>query len=156
MSANNHEVRLRNEFAAEEKVSESLFDKVWKVISQQASIAEEERKTFRATYVEIMNAQQGIAGKGALASFFSQAKVDVSPDLFSKLMTTIEAQRESFHRQQQKLAQIKMQHDNVRLVFPSSLFVGGRPPLELRIISSDKTRGVFETGTDNDVELFKK
>ena len=156
ISANNREVSLRNQFKAQQKSNESSFDKTWKVIQQQAGVAVEERETFRKTYVEIMDSTQGVAGNGQLASFFTQAQVNISPDLFAKLMTTIEAQREGFHRDQQKLLEIVKQHDNVLTMFPSSFFVGSREPLEARIVTSSKTDQTFITGQDNDVDLFKK
>lgn len=156
VSASNSEVGLRNQFNAQQKNNESSFDKTWKVIQQQAGVAETERDTFRQTFTEIMQSQQGVAGKGSLASFFTQAKVDVSPELFLKLMTTIEAQRESFHRDQQKLLEIVRLHDDVRMKLPSSFFVGGRPALEAKIVTSSKTNAAFESGEDNETDLFKK
>lgn len=155
-SSHNNEVSLRNQFNAQQKSNESSFDKTWKIIKQQAGVASQERESFRETYVEIMDATEGVAGRGALASFFQQAKIDITPELFSKLMTTIEAQRESFHRDQQKLLEIKKDHDNVLAKFPSSLFVGSREPLEAKIVTSAKTSEAFGTGEDNDVELFSE
>lgn len=156
VSANNTEVSLRNRFKNQQKSNESSFDKTWKTIQQEAGIAETERETFKSAFVEIMQAQKGVAGNGALASFFSQAKVSITPKLFLKLMTTVEAQRESFHRDQQKLLEIVRLHDDVRTKLPSSFFVGGREALEAKIITSAKTDAVFSSGQDNDVELFKK
>lgn len=156
VSATNAEVSLRNEYKAQLKSNESSFDKTWKVIQQQANIAETERDSFRKTYTEIMTATAGVAGNGSLASFLSQSKIDISPDLFQKLMTTIESQREGFHRDQQKLLQIIKQHDDIRTKIPSSLFVGGREPLETVIITSSKTSDVFQTQKDDDLDLFKK
>lgn len=156
VSAHNTETGLRNQFKAQQKSNESSFDKTWKIIQQQAGVASEERASFRETYVEIMDATEGVAGRGALASFFTQAKIDISPDLFAKLMTTIEAQRETFHRDQQKLLEIVQQHDNVLTQFPSSIFIGGREPLEAVIVTSSKTDEAFLTGQENEVDLFNK
>lgn len=156
VSAHNKETYLRNRFTSQQKSNESSFDKMWKVIQQQTGVASEERETFRETFVEIMQAQQGVAGKGALASFFQQSGVTVSSDLYAKLMTTIEAQRESFHRDQQKLLEIVRQHDDVRTMLPYSFFVGGRPPLEAKIVISTKTDEVFSSGKDDEVDLFRK
>lgn len=155
ISSNNIEVGLRNQFNAQQKTNESSFDKTWKVIQQSAQVPEHERESFRKTYVEIMQATKGVAGNGQLASFFNQAQINISGDLFQKLMTTIESQRESFHRDQQKLLDIKRRHDDVRTKFPSSFFVGGRPELEAKIVTSDKTDEAFNTGKDNDINLFE-
>lgn len=156
ISASNTEISLRNQYVAQVRNNESSFDKMWKIIQQQSGVAETERETFKNTYVEIMEAQQGIAGKGSLASFFQQSGITLSSETFSKLMITIEAQRESFNRDQQKLIEIVRNHDNVRTRFPSSMFVGGREALKPIVITSGKTQSVFANGQDNDIELFKK
>lgn len=156
MSANNSEVGLRNAFTAQQKSNESSFDKMWKIIQQQTGVAEHERESFRQTYTEIMTATKGIAGNGQMASFFTQAKIDVPHDLFQQLMSSIESQRESFHRDQQHLLKIKQQHDDVLAKFPSSIFVGGRTPLEAKIVTSSRTTATFESGQDNDTALFQK
>jgi hypothetical protein len=156
MSAVNAEARARNAFNAQAKVNESSFDKMWKVIKGQAEVSETERESFRKTYTEIMNSTKGVAGQGQLASFFTQAKIDVSPELYSKLMTSIEAQRGSFHRDQQHLLKLKQQHDNIRTTMPSSFFVGSKPELEVKIVTSGKTQEAFSTGEDNDSGVFSK
>lgn len=156
MTSNNSEVALRNAFNAQQKSNESSFDKMWKVIQQQAGVAEHERESFRQTYTEIMSSTKGVAGNGQLASFFNQAKIDVSPDLFSRLMSSIEAERASFHRDQQHLLKIKQQHDDVLLKFPSSLFLVGRQPLEAKIVTSARTDATFSSGQDNDIQLYTK
>jgi hypothetical protein len=154
----NSEISTRADFNAQLKVNESSFDKTWKIIQQEAQVASTERESFRKTYSEIMQSQQGIAGNGQLASFFTQANINISPDLFAKLMTSIEAQRESFHRDQMKLAEIKSNHDKIIGGFPGNMlfFFIRRDPLELKIITSDRTNEAFTSGTDNDVDLNLK
>lgn len=153
MTYSNGEIRLRNQYTAQVSANESSFDKLWKTIKQQSGVANTERETFKNAYVEIMNAQKGIAGEGSLASFFTQAGINLSPDLFKQLMITIESQRESFDRDQKKLVEIKRMHDNALTTIPSSWFVGGRPELELKLITSDRTEEVFSEGKDNDISL---
>lgn len=153
MSATNAEAKARNAFTAQQKSNESSYDKMWKIIKQQAGVADSERASFLKTYTAIMSETKGVAGNGQLASFFTQAKIDVSPALFQQLMSSIEAQRESFHRDQQKLLLMKKQHDDIRTTFPYSMFVGGRPELEAKIVTSDRTTEAFGSGVDNDISL---
>lgn len=150
----NNEIRLRSSFHAQEKNNESSFDKMWKVIQQQAGVAETERESFRNTYVDIMNSTRGVAGNGQLASFFTQAKVDISPKLFEQLMNSIEAQRESFHRDQQKLISIHKMHSDSLTTAPSSLICGWREPLTLKLVTSTRTESAFSTGKDDNTDLF--
>lgn len=152
----NREATVRVQFEAQQKVNESSFDKTWKIIKQQSGVANTERDSFRQTYTEIMTATKGVAGNGQLASFFTQAKVDISPQLFSQLMTTIESQRESFHRDQQKLLQIQAEHDKCFEVQPSGMILsmfGRQNNLKAKLVTSSKTNEAFETGEDNDTDL---
>lgn len=154
----NYEAKLRTDFYAQQKVNESSFDKVWKVIQQSAGVAEQERESFRKTYVEIMAETKGIVGAGGLVSFLSQSKIDVTPELYSKLMITIESQRESFHRDQQKLLQLKAEHDKCFETQPSGIILsllGRTERVKANIVTSAKTNQTFELGEDNDVDLFK-
>lgn len=153
MTASNAEVKARNAFNAQQKTNESSFDKMWKVIQQQSGVADKERDSFRKTYTEIMASTKGVVGAPQLAGFFTQAKVDVTPDLFKMLMASIESQRESFHRDQQHLLLLKKQHDDIIGTMPYSFFVGGRPPLEAKIVTSDRTNEAFGSGVDNNVSL---
>ena len=156
VSATNTEVGLRNAFMAKQKANESSFDKMWKTLQQQTGVADHERESFKQTYSQIMQDTKGVAGNGQLASFFTQAKIDVSPGLFEKLMNSIEAQRAMFHQDQEQLLKIKQEHDNVRQKFPSSLFVGYRPALEAKIVTSTRTDQTFASGKDDDVNLYAK
>ena len=153
--AHNNEVSLRNQFTAQQNINVQVFDNVWKVIEQQTDVAVTERETFKETFTEIMNSQEGIAGKGSLASFFTQAKVDVSPDLYKKLMTSIEAQRGTFLDSQRRLLDIKKSHDDILTRYPSAFFVGGRPALNPVLVNSSKTQDIFNSGVEDDVTLFK-
>lgn len=151
----NREVSLRNQFDAQLKINETVFDNTWKIIEQNSQVAKVERESLRETLVEVMSARKGLVGSGSLASFLTEAKIDVNSDLYSKLMTTIETNRNTFQRSQEKLVSLKQEHQDIRLKFPGSLIVGGRPELELKLVTSSKTDEAFESGKENDVELFK-
>lgn len=157
LSSVNSEARLRNEFHAQEASNASEFDKMWKTIEQMAQVPVAERDSFKDTYVSIMSASKGVAGNGQLASFFQQSKIDIDASLFKKLMTTIEAQRLTFHQSQQKLTQIKKQHDDVLTTYPSAISVAGKSPLEPKLVTSTKTQAVIESGVDDSsTDLFRK
>lgn len=155
VSYKNNEVKLRNQFAAQLKVNESTFDKMWKILQQETQIATKERDSFKETYTEIMEAQSK-AGGGSLATFLQSAGVNINSNLFEKLMLSIESQRESFNSNQIKLIQIKNEHDNIRTMFPGSWFVGNQEELDLRIVTSTRTSETFKTLKDDNVDLLNE
>jgi len=150
----NREVSLRNQFAAQEKANEAVYDQVWKTISQQAQVTDEYKTGFRQVWAEIVKGTGG--GQAALQVFVNRHNPQFDPRLYLKLMNTIEGQRKEFTNNQKKLIDIKREHDNVRTRFPSRWFVGHRPELELKIVTSDKTDDAFKTGKDNETNVFGK
>lgn len=153
LSYSNTEIILRNAIAAEQKNLKSRFDEMWKTIVQQHEVAVEERTTFNQVMIEISKSQSG--GEGKLVSFLKQAKIDVDSSLHKTVMTSISAQRAEFHRSQQKILQLKMQHDNIISGTISRYILAGRLPIDVQIVTSEKTEESFETGQDNDVRLSK-
>lgn len=69
-------------------------------------------------------------------------------------MNSIEAQREGFFNEQKKLISINQEHRNLLETWPSSMFVGSRDTLKITIIKSKNTKNVYQTGEENDIDLF--
>lgn len=157
VSANNREISLRNQATRQQKNLENVFDKTWKIISQQAQIAEAAKEAFKEIYPALMEGRYGNARGGALLSFIQEQNpsFDIQKN-YDTLAASVEVQRTEFAREQEELLVIKQLHDDVRTLIPSSIFVGGRPELVVTIVTSSKTTEAFSTGEDNDVELFKK
>jgi hypothetical protein len=151
----NTEVDLRNRFVAQEKVSMSYFDKMWKIISQHAQITDKYKEDFKEIYIPMMEGRYKHGG-GKMMQWVQERNPEFSSAMYTKLMNTVESQREGFHREQKKLVDIKMAHDNLRQKIPSKFIVGDSEPLVLKLVTSSKTKKVMETGEDNDVDLFKK
>lgn len=152
----NTEVGLRNQGKAQQKSNEAVYDNTWKILQQIAGVADEYKNGFKEIYPALMEGRYGNARGGALLSFVTESNPQFDMKLYEKLANSIEAQRTVFTREQQKLIDIKREHDDLLAMFPSSWFVGDRDPLEIQIVTSSKTEKVFETGKEDDVDLFKK
>lgn len=153
----NREVTLRQSVIAQQQKNEVVYDRVWKTISQQAQISSEYADQFRAIYVEIMD-QRYSDGQGRLANFVQENSPVYSPQLMQTLMTTVEANRRDFEREQNALVDIKREHDLILQRMPAALYTSmlfGRRPIDISIVTSGRTEEAFETGQDNDVDLFQ-
>lgn len=155
-SYNNTEISLRNQTVAQQKANEAVFDQTWKIISQQAQIANEYKNSFEKIYPQLMEGRYGNARGGALLSFITESNPNFDTKLYSQLANSIEIQRTEFTREQKKLIDIKREHDVLRQSFPSNLFVGNRPEIQITIVTSHKTEETFRTGKDEDIEVFGK
>lgn len=157
LSAHNQEVSLRNKGTAQQKNLENMFDKTWKIISQQAQISEEAKEAFKEVYPALMEGRYGNARGGALLSFIQEQNPNFEIQKnYDTLAASVEAQRTAYAREQEELLVIKQLHDDVRTKAPTSWFVGGRQELVVKIVTSSKTDAVFATGKDDDVDLFKR
>jgi hypothetical protein len=76
--------------------------------------------------------------------------------MYTNLMNAVEAMRNRFFVEQDKLVSIKQEHDNLRMKFPSSIVVGSKAEIELKLITSAQTKDVRATGEENEVDLFDK
>lgn len=150
----NRETELRNQFDAQQKANEATYDTVWKTVSQQAQVADAYKDAFKEVWAEIVKG--GPSGTAALQVFINRHNPQFDGRLYVKLMNTIEGQRKEFLNAQKKLIDIKREHDSLRQRFPSRIFVGSKPELELRIVTSDRTEETFRSGKDNDTEVFQK
>lgn len=153
---NNSEVSLRNQAAAQQKNLEVVFDKTWKVISQQAQVADEAKEAFKEIYPELMEGRYGNARGGALMSFIQEHNPQFDISLYKQVSASIESLRAEFAREQKKLLDIKREHDDLRQKFPSSLVVGSRPEIEVVIVTSSRTEEAFTSGKEDDTSVFKK
>lgn len=156
VGANNREVGLRNRAAAQQRNLENIHDRVWKILQQQADVADAGKEGYLELYPKLMEGRYGNARGGALLSFVKEHNPTFDLKLYDRLSASIEAQRTDFAREQTKLLDIKREHDDMLQKLPDSLFVGGRPPLEVKIITSSRSRKALEEGKDDDVNLFQK
>lgn len=153
-SITNKEVRLRSEIKAQEQVREAYYDKLWKIISQKAQVAEKYKEGFKEIYGSIMEGRYGSEGEGTLMKWIVESNPEFDSSIYKDLIASIEAERTGFFFEQKKLIDLANEHNILLNSFPSSLIVGDRPPIEIMIISSTKSKQVMETGVEDNVEVF--
>jgi len=154
ISYSNDEIGLRNQAKAQEDCNKVIYDKVWKTISQIAQVASKYEEAFKEIYLKIMDSRYGKEGDNLLAKFITEQNPNLSTELYSQINDAVKANRAEFARVQAKLIDIKREHDNLRMKFPGSIFVGSRPELIIKIVTSTKTEKAFDSGKDDDVKLF--
>lgn len=150
-SYNNRYVEYKNLYEAQLSKDKVVYDEVWKVIKQEAQVSEKYSEDFRKNYQAIM-ASRNYGGE--LMKWITEANPNFSPDLYSKLMNTIEAQRATFTSNQTRLISIHKELKDLTQKFPGDLFLAGRGVPELQIVTSTQTEAVFATNKDDSVKVF--
>ena len=157
VSYGNKEVALRTQFEAQQMANTVVYDKVWKVIQQKAGVSDQYADKFKEIYTDIMDARYG-SGDGTLMKWIQESNPQFDAGLYKDLSLAIESNRTEFATVQKKLIDIKREHDNLRMMIPSSIFLGikGVKELEMKLVTSTRTEKAFDTGKDDDIELFNK
>lgn len=154
VSVSNKEVGYRNQATAQQKTNMIVYDAVWKILSQMAQVADASKESFKDIYVTIMEKRyEGDAKQSPLFRWITEQNPNFSFELYAKLDDAIQGQRTKFAMVQAKLVDIEREHTNLRTKWPSSMIVGGRPPLDIKIVLSGKTERAFDTGREDDVDL---
>src|SRR5580658_3527958 len=123
----NTEVSLRNQAKAQEKANEAVFDNMWKSIAQIAQVNDEYKEDFRKSWKDILGAQSGEGRVGTVNVVMNRINPKLDSSLSKKVMTVIEGSRKEFLNNQEKLIDIKKEHDNLREQMPSKWVVGSMP-----------------------------
>lgn len=155
ISWSNQEVALRQTVLAQQKVNATIFDKTWKVISQQAQVTDNYKESFKDVYKTIMN-ERYENSKNVMFNWITENNPNFSSGLFEKLMVSIESLRAEFAMEQKKLIDLGRQHTTMIQQFPGNFIAGflGREAIDLQIVTSEKTEDAFKTGQENDVKVF--
>ena len=155
----NQEATLRANFTAIQTGNKVDYDAMWKIINQTSQVPTQYSKDFTEAYSKILQSSGG-TDQNAVRNLFAVAtgmKVpQLDSSLYRKVQDVIESQRTKFANAQKSQLAIKAEHDILRTTWPGSLFVGNLPPLVVQVVTSTRTENAFETGKDNDVNLFNK
>ncbi|MDR0283188.1 MAG: hypothetical protein LBI53_08140 [Candidatus Peribacteria bacterium] len=163
VSYNNKEIRLRKQIEAEQVVYEQNFDKMYKIIAQTAEVAERNvevnREAIKTIYPDLIEGRYS-QGDGTLMKWIQENNptwdMQAISETYNKIMAVIEAQREGLYTQAKRLRDLVRERETLIEQWPGSWFVSNQEKIEITLISSKHTKEVFQTGEDNDINLFKK
>lgn len=153
VNAHNREVGLRNQITAKQKDNTSEFDNMWKKISQSAQVTEGQKNALKEIFVSYAQARGGVQGGGVM-KWLQESVPNVDTSTFKNLQNIITASRDAFTMRQKELLDLKREHDNVLSQVPTCWFVGGRPAIDVTIVTSTRTEKAFESGRDDETKVF--
>lgn len=153
VNTSNKEVALRNQILAKQRDNKNVYDSSWKQISQSAQVTEGQKKALLEIITGYAKARNGNGG-GNLATMVTEAVPNVDTSTFNQLMNIVSSARTRFERVQTEILDLSRAHNNCLTLFPSSIVCGGRPPIDITIVTSDRTENAFEAGKDNDTRVW--
>lgn len=153
-SYNNKEIELRQLSEAQRGNIESVYDNMWKIISQKAQVSEQYKNAFKDIYPELIKGRY--SDGSSLMKWIQESNPNFDVSLYKDLMKSIEIERTSFTKEQKRMIDIIREHKILCQKVPSKWFIDNKEEIQYIIISSDRTKDIISTGVDNDVDLFKK
>ncbi len=156
-TATNKEATLRARVEAEQSVCKVHFDNMWKILQDQADVASEYKDAFAEIFPKLMDERYGDSGRaGALLSFVKESNPNFDITLYSNLQKSIQAERTGFTAHQDKLIDVHNAHKILLRTKPSKWFLGDVEEIEITLVTSSRTNDAYETGEDNNVDLFNR
>jgi len=162
VSVNDTEVTIRTKFDAQTDVNKNVYDNMFKKIAQAAQITkgnmESSKEAFKEIYIGMMKERKS-GNNGSLMEWVQenhpQFDMAATSRLYEKLMDIMEASRNEFTNEQNKLADIKRAHTLHCGTFMNKnlFFMADRDTLKAEYVRSTITEQVFETGKDDDIKL---
>lgn len=157
VSFNNHEIDLRNQFDATLLARTSFYDNMHKTISQKVQISNKVDDSFKENINIIMDGRKD--SEQVMMKWIKEtnpnANFEQVAEMYKDLSRTIEAKRSEFVNRETKLADLQREHKTYIQRFPNSMYnmFFDRKPLEFKVIQSEETMKVMESGVDNNIEL---
>ena len=149
----NEEIALRETILTKIEDNKSNYTKMWEIITKQADVSAKYADDFKEIYPSLIEGRYDNGG-GQMMQWIQEHNPEFDTGLYSKLMVSIEAQRESFHNTQKQLLDLSRQHNTLLHQIPSRWFLGGIEQIEIPIVINDAAEEAFATGKEPTMELF--
>ncbi len=157
IDTDNDEIDLRTAIAQKKNDVEATFDKMFKVLKQTASVTDEYKNAFKDIYPALIEGRYKQNGDGSLMKWVQESNPTFDVSLYKDLINAIDVERNGFLTTQRQLMDLKKEHDNLRLKWPSKWFINDDvKEIEITIVSSTHAKEVMKSGKDDDIDLFNK
>jgi len=155
IGSKNSEVKLRNQFNAQVDANKVTYDEVTKVIFGKAKVSSKYAEDFSKSYEKLMDARYG--GKNPMMMWIKEHNPKFDASMYKDINKSIESLRAKFTREQKKLIDLKRRHDDMRTIFPNSIWMNifGITELDLKIVTSSRVKKSFDSGVDNNANPFE-
>ena len=154
-SYNNKEVSLREQAEAQRGKVEGVHDAMWKIISQKAQVSDQYRVGFDSIYTHIIEGRYS-KGDGTLMKWIKESNPNFDTSLYKDVMDAVEIQRTQFMKAQERMLDIKREHDILCKTYPSKWFISDTSEIKYTVVSSSRSKNTMDSGKDDNIELFKK
>lgn len=152
-SYNNKEIALRKEADAQKGKIETVRDRMFQIIREQANVSNEYREAFNEIYPKIISGRYEHGGE--LMKWIQEANPQFDPSLYQTVSNSIEVQRTAFTSTQNRMLDIINQRATLIESYPSRWFIRNKSAIDYTPISTSATKMVMATGIDDYTFSYK-
>lgn len=150
VGSNNSWVRMENTIKAQYKQNQNNYDNYFKKLKEMVQVPDMYAAALKDVYTSALKARNGADGSRAVISFLKEHNPNFDSSMYTKVMQTIEAGRNSFEADQKRLLDLKREYETSLQVFPDSTLAStlGFPKIDLAvfdIVTSEQTEEAFKT-----------
>lgn len=171
-------IKLENTTIAQWKDNQNTYDAFWKTVKEVAQVPDKYKDDFKQLLVADTTAKFGPEGSKATFQWFQDRQINFDAGLYRKVQDVIESGRQDFKRsqtelldKQRKVADMTQSYWGSVMAkhysFPRDLKGDTAPPkdldgdgrltvLDYPIVTSARTQKAFQTGQDDEVQVFGK
>lgn len=146
-SYNNREISLRKEIDAQRGKIETVRDRMFQILREQANVSVEYRKSFEVIYPKIIEGRYRNGGE--LMKWINEANPNFDISLYQNLNNSIEVQRTAFTLEQNRMLDIINQRATLIESYPSRWFVREKSAIDYKPIVTSNTKEAMTTGIDD-------
>ena len=150
---NNKEIALRKESEAQRGKIETVRDRMFQIIREQANVSQEYREAFDEIYPKIIEGRYRDGGE--LIKWIQEANPEFDTSLYQTVSNSIEVQRTAFTSEQNRMLDIINQRATLLESYPSRWFIQNKSAIDFTPISTSATKAVMTSGVDDYTFSFK-
>lgn len=171
-------IKTENTTKAQWMSNQNTYDAFWKTVKEVAQVPDKYKDDFKQLLVAETTAKFGPEGSKATMQWFQERQINFDSGMYRKVQDVIESGRQDFKRsqdelldKQRKVADITQSYWGGVMAkhydFPRELQGLAAPPrdqdgdgkltvLDYPIVTSARTQKAFQTGQDDEVQVFNK
>lgn len=155
IGANNEAVRMEAQIEATAANNEQILGQFYNKLDETVQVADIYKDDFKEVMTGMLAGRYGADGSQAAFQWIQEAMPNLDPTMYRSIQILIEADRNRFQNEQQKLIDQRRQYDVKLKTFPNNMVLGmlGFPKLDLTaprynaVVTVEATE-VFATGAE--------
>lgn len=155
ISVYNNVIYYQTAIEAKQKDNESVFDNMWKKISQTVQVSDKYKQGLKEI-LESYVSGRSIDDNNLLVNWIHEAVPNFDASVYKEINNTIIAGRDDFVKQQRILLDLSKEYKKYIKIFPNNVYctLFGIKEINVKIITSNKTEQIFDTQKEEDINII--